>query len=350
MILDNYLLQASVVVPLSDYLLRIRQAYDAAQGSRAAAEISREAARRTTATQAKLAYYAWARVRMQEAVTEQSVEQSRRHLELSRAGRDAGRTPDVDVMRAESLLATAELLRERTRNAAQIAEDRLRTLLHDPRPGSYEIGEDLLSPLAPTVALDRDALYGEALRRRAEMRAFDRSEASLREQRSATKAAGLPRLDAFANGYVANPSQRIFPQREEWKATWDVGAQLTWSPNDLGGADAQVRGVDARRRKLDAERRAVTDALRDEIDSALVGWKEAHVAAETADRGLSAAEESYRVRRELFELGRATDVELIDAETDVLRARLEMIQARIDARIASVQLEHAVGRDVVASR
>jgi outer membrane protein TolC len=249
-------------------------------------------------------------------------------------------------MRAESAVASAELLHERTRNAAIVAEERLRTLLHEPSTVPYAIGEDILSPLPAESAADPDALFSEALEKRPEMRAFERSDASLKEQRSATRSTGLPRLDAFGNGYVANPSQRIFPQREEWRATWDVGVQLTWSPNDTGTTDAAMHSIDAKRRKLDADRAAVKDALRDEIRAALIASKEAIVAAETASRGLAAAEESYRVRRELFELGRATDVEWLDAETDVLRARLEMIQARVDARVAHVQLVHAVGRDV----
>jgi outer membrane protein TolC len=344
-ILDNYMLQANVVVPLSDYFLRIGQAHGAALATQQSASITREASRRTAAAQAKLLYYSWARLRLQEAVTEQSVEQSRRHLELARAGRDTGRMPEVEVLRAESAVASAELLHERTTNAAVVAEERLRTVLHEPGDAPYRIGEDLLAS-APAAMVDgSDALYAEALQRRPEMRAFERSEASLRAQRSATASTGAPRLDAFGNGYVANPSPRVFPQKDEWRATWNVGVQIVWSPNDLGGSDASTRGLDAQRRKLDAERAAVKDALRDEISAAVVATKEARVASETANRGLVAAEESYRVRRELFELGRATEVELIDAETDVLRARLEMIQARVDARVARVQLDHAVGRD-----
>ena len=46
--------------------------------------------------------------------------------------------------------------------------------------------------------------------------------------------------------------------------------------------------------------------------------------------------------------GRATSVELTDAETDLTRARLDAINARIDLRIARVRLVHAVGRDAVA--
>jgi outer membrane protein TolC len=347
-ILDQYLVQANVTVPLSDYFLRIRQTRDSALDSREAAAASAEAGRLRTAAQARLAYYAWARARMQQAVTEQSVEQARRHLEFARAGHDTGRTPDVDVLRSESLLASAELMNERTRNAARVAEARLRTSLHDARGGSYEIGEDLLSPIEGAAAGDPDALYAEALRERPELRAFARTEASLDEQRAAARSAGLPRLDAFGNAYVANPSQRFFPQQAEWHATWDIGVQVAWTPNDLGGASATDRALGARRKKLDAERTAVADALRDEVDGAVIAWGEARVAADTADRGLRAAEESYRVRRELFELGRGTDVELIDAENDVLRARLEMIQARVDARVARVRLDHATGRDATA--
>jgi outer membrane protein len=344
-VLDQYMLQANLTVPLSDYLLRIRQTHDAAVDSREASVASAEAARRTTAAQARLAYYAWARVRLQQAVTEQSVDQAARHLEFARAGHDAGRNPDVDVLRGESLLASAQLLNERTRNAARIAEERLRTTLHDAHGGSYEIGEDLLSAQDAAEAGEPDALYVEALRARPELRAFARTEASLREQRAAAQSAAIPRLDAFGNAYLANPSPRVFPQQAEWRATWDIGVQLAWTPNDLGGASATDRALVARGKKLEAERAAVADALRDEVDGAVIAWREARVAADTAERGLHAAEESYRVRRELFELGRGTDVELIDAENDVLRARLEMIQARVDARVARVRLDHATGRD-----
>ncbi|HEX7671372.1 MAG TPA: TolC family protein [Polyangiaceae bacterium] len=352
-ILDQYLAQAGVTVPLSDYFLRIRQSHDAAVRSREAAELNAAAARRAVAAQAKLDYYGWARAKLGEIVTAQSVEQANHHLEFARAARDAGRAPTADVLRAESLVAAAELADARMRNAALLAEERLHTVMHDSRPrGStgagasspYEIGEDLLGPLDAGDAGEAEALYREAVRRRPELRALERTDSSLRSQRDAAQARGLPRLDAFGNAYLVNPSPRVFPQAEKWLATWDMGVQVTWSPNDLGGASSTERSLDARRKRLDAERAALTDSMRDEITSAVLSWREARSSAETADRGLVASEEGYRVRRELFDLGRGTSVELIDAESDVLRARLEMIQARVDARVAKVRLEHAVGR------
>jgi outer membrane protein TolC len=348
-ILDQYLTQAGVTVPLSDYLLRIRQSHDAAVSAREAAELNAVAARRAVAAQAKLAYYGWARARLGEIVTEQSIEQATHHLNFARAARDAGRAPTADVLRAESLVAAAELANARMRNAALLGEARLRTIMHDSpargaaastAPAPYEIGEDLFGPLDAADAGEGEALYREAVRTRPELQALERTESSLRSQRDAVQARALPRLDAFGNAYLANPSPRVFPQTDEWRATWDVGVQLSWSPNDFGSTGPTQHALDARRKRLDADRAALSDS----IASAVLSWREARSSAETADRGLVASEEGYRVRRELFDLGRGTSVELIDAESDVLRARLEMIQARIDARVAQVRLEHAVGR------
>jgi outer membrane protein TolC len=74
--------------------------------------------------------------------------------------------------------------------------------------------------------------------------------------------------------------------------------------------------------------------------------EEARVAESTTLRGLLAAEESYRARHLLYQNGRATTVELLDAETDLTGARLDAIDARIDARVAEVRLARSVGRNL----
>jgi outer membrane protein TolC len=52
------------------------------------------------------------------------------------------------------------------------------------------------------------------------------------------------------------------------------------------------------------------------------------------------------VRNELFRNGRATSVDLIDAEAEVTRAQLSRLNARIGLLVARVRLDHATGRDV----
>ena len=66
---------------------------------------------------------------------------------------------------------------------------------------------------------------------------------------------------------------------------------------------------------------------------------------ETTQKGLSAAEEGYRVRKELLNAERATAVELVDAETELTRSRIAALNARVDLRVARAQLDHALGND-----
>ena len=48
---------------------------------------------------------------------------------------------------------------------------------------------------------------------------------------------------------------------------------------------------------------------------------------------------------ELFAVGRGTATDLIDAESELLNAKLTITNARIDLVIAALQLDYAVGRD-----
>jgi len=122
--------------------------------------------------------------------------------------------------------------------------------------------------------------------------------------------------------------------------------QLVYSPNDIALAGASSRNLSARAASLVAQKQALEDGIRVEVTQTRNALREAQAAVESTAQGLIAAEESYRVRRSLFRNGRATGVELTDAETDLTRSRLESINTRVDVRVALVRLEHALGRDV----
>jgi outer membrane protein TolC len=345
-IVDQYAALASLQVPLSDYLLRLPQARAAATATARGAALTEQATRLRVATEARLSYYAWVRARLEGLVAEENVQRARGHLDDVRKSADAGAASRADVLRVESQVASAELLVTRARNLAAVAEERLRTVMHDDARRPYEVGEDVASaPVSGPLAESLAALRAEAASRRLEPRALDADAGAAREQASGALAAALPRLDAVGNAAYANPNARVFPQQAVYRGTWDAAVQLTWAPTDAPAAAAGRRGALARARALDAERAALMDAIDVEVTQSSLALGEARAAVETARPGLAAAEESYRVRRVLFQNGRATSVELTDAETELTRARLDLVGAQIDVRVAQARLTHAVGRD-----
>jgi outer membrane protein TolC len=348
-LLNQTLLQASLNVPLSDYLLRIPQGYAAATKNEKAAKLSEGAARLKAASDARVVYYTWVRAKLQEIVADQAYKQASGHLVDARHGFDAGTLSKADVLRFESQAASSLLLVERAKSLAEVTETQIRVAMHDPAPGAYEVGETVVGE-QPTVAGTENlaALWSEAAAARLETKALQQTSDALREQAKVARAGNLPKLDAFGDAIYANPNQRIFPLENAFRATWDVGVQLTYSPNDIALAGASGKNLDARASSLVSQREALEDGIRIEVTQARNAFREAEATIESTAQGLAAAEEGYRVRRSLFRNGRATAIELTDAETDLTRSRLEAINARIDARIAKVRLEHAVGRDVVA--
>ncbi|MET0593660.1 MAG: TolC family protein [Polyangiaceae bacterium] len=345
-LLNQTILQATLNVPLTDYILRIPQGYAAATKNEKAAQYAEGASRLKAASDAKVVYYTWVRAKLQEVVADQAFAQASAHLVDAKHAFDAGTISKADVLRVESQLATSKLLIERAKSLAEVSETQIRVAMHDPSQNAYEVGEPMGSELPKLQGDTLPALWNEASTTRLEIKTLDQTSDALREQAKVARAGNLPRLDAFGDIIYANPNQRVFPVQNRFVATWDVGVSLTYSPNDIALAGAQSKNLTAKAASVVAQRQQLEDGIRVEVTQARNSLREALAAVESTAQGLVAAEESYRVRRSLFRNGRATAVELTDAETDLTRSRLEAINARVDARIAFVRLEHALGRDV----
>ncbi len=347
--LNNYFLNLGVTIPLSDYLLSTTQAMRGSKALREGAELQERAVRADAAAQAKLAYYNWVRSRLQTVVAKQSLEQAEAQLTRMRAYLAAGRVAEADVMQAEAFAAEAQLMVARAQTASSITEEQLRMHMHAETDEELRIGEDVMADFEhSTEAASLDELYREAVSQRLELRSLERTEYSLSQATEVQESRKYPRLEAFGNVTYANPNQRIFPLQERWRGTWDVGVQLVWTINDFETMDADARKTDAERAQMMAQRSAIQDALRVEILSAKGAMQEALIAMKTAQQGHAAAEAALKAREALHAGGRATSLELIQAETTRLQARLNLVEAHIALRVARVQLDHALGRDVNA--
>jgi outer membrane protein TolC len=345
---DNASIDASVQLPLSDYLLRISQSHAAARDSEEATRLTERAEQRAIATGARLLFYDWARARLQIVIADAGVQQAAAHLEDVRNLQVAGRAVLADRLRVEAQLASAQQLRARALEREVVQRERLEVLLHDPTPPS--IGEDVRLPPAPLgEPLEVERLVLRALSVRPELRALHLSTGSIEMQAKALRAFIYPRLEAVANVTFAAPNPRFFPQRDQFDLTWAVGLQLSWSPDGALAASAGKAAVEAQGRKSDADEAAARDALRNEVVATVEAVRSSAVVVESSASGLRSAEESYRSRRELFASGRATSVELTDAETALTQARLDVIDALIDRRIADARLRQATGDPVESS-
>jgi len=341
-ILDNYALRASLTVPVSDIFLTIGPSAEGARHMADAARFQADGQREAVASQVRSVFYGLVGARGATIVARESVGLLESFVRDLRELAQAGVTARTDVVRAEAQLASARVGLARATGAVQSTETILRRLLGLPEGAPVLLGEDLTTP--PRFQPPAEAsLVARAMRQRAEARALRALIAGRESFVSARRASQWPRFVLAANLDVANPNQRIVPSVEEFRATWDASAIAQWSPNDLALND---RAVVEARAELEQARRdleAFEDGVAIETAQAVAEYSAASQAIGAATEGVAAAGESYRSRRELLAAGSTTASEVLEAQTQLARSQLELLQALVGERLARARLQQVVG-------
>jgi outer membrane protein TolC len=337
---------AALQVPISDYVFKVSHGVAGASKQRDAAAFDRNATFASVARDARVAYYTWVRQQTQVVIANQALEQAQGHLRDTQNSFAAGLASKADVLRTQSDVANAMLALQTARNNTAVAAAQLDVAMGLPPGQQHEIGEEVFVE-APELAQLPSAEAGlrEALAQRAELKSLEAASAASREQAKSARIGNYPRLDGQATATYANPNQRYFIPDGKFHESWQAGVVLSWTPTAIPMNNATAATADVKAQELLAQRRAVEDGIKVELEQALRSAETAHYSIGVATTQLMSAEEGLRVRTELFRAGRGTNVELTDAETTLTNARIQLADAYVAARIALVQLNHALGRD-----
>jgi outer membrane protein TolC len=337
---DNYRARLDLQWPI--YTAGRSAALERAAGAeRAAAAFDVSAARADLRLEAARAFWALVTAREAEDVLGRTLESTAAHVAELRARLDQGLIPPNDVLTAEAQHSRQRLLAIEARTLRGVAEADLRRVIGEDAPTPIEPAA-VLDPVAPAEAGGRPA--DEARRQRPERRAFESRVEAAREREAAAAASARPQAAVAAAYDYARPNPRFFPRVEDWRNSWDVSVNVSWTLWDGG-----------RRAAEQAEAAAATDAVRAraaefdrqlafEVEQRRLETASAAAAIQTAEDGIRAAREARRVVGERFAAGVATSTEVLDADTALLQAQLARTRAIADARLAAARLDRALGR------
>ena len=143
---------------------------------------------------------------------------------------------------------------------------------------------------------------------------------------------------------MARPNPRIFPIQEKWKPSWDIGIHVRWSLFDGGRVRAETAEAAANRRAIEARLREFDAAVDVELRQRTAELRSAAAAIDAAEAGVRAATEARRVIAERFSAGVATNTDVLNAQTALLQAELDLTRARANASLASARLDRSLGR------
>lgn len=335
--------RAGLAVPVTDLFLTVLPAYRAGEARTRLEEARLEASENEVALAAVEAFYRYAQARGALAVAEEALRLAEDHRDQMAAIVTAGLGAEADRLDAEARVASFRSTVARARGGVVMARVALLTLLHtDDQDGEIAIGESIVTPISSPPPVTEELLRA-ALENRPESRALEELFEVQQQSARAARGGHSPRLALFAGAEVSNPNQRVIPPDDEFTPSWEVGVALSWSPSDSMSANLRTRAAEAQQEVVEAEMEQLRDAVRLQVIRAREDQVAALAVMDAASERVRAALAAHEARTVELRAGEAVSTELSVAELEVTRARLELLNAAVEQRVARARFRYALG-------
>ncbi|MBI2202261.1 MAG: TolC family protein [Candidatus Rokubacteria bacterium] len=314
------------------------------------AEAGREMVKGTeidVAMQARLDYVAAVREAENARVTADLLTDVEERLRVARQTFEAGRIPRYYVLRDEAEHANTVQMHAMATSRAEQALLALKSTL----------GVDLTSPITLATRLEHrpSDLAAEdierALARHPEVRAAVRQREAAEADVRAAYGNYFPQLSvSYMYDWAVMRDRRWESQEERMRMGADsqegysVGLVLTIPVFDGLMRENQVRTAKAKVERAAQQERLVRQQIEKDTRQAALMFEAAQRAVDASRKGLEQAEEESRVVRERFEAGRGIQLEVLDAQVTVTRARFNAVNALADYESARAMWLRGLGR------
>src|SRR5579871_4890621 len=291
-----------------------------------------------------------ARTSMSEA--EATYKHNKRELEL-------GALPPLDIYRSESQVASRRVQLIQSEYALKQAEDQLRlTIGADQDPYFQALDLELTEKAAPDGELrtiDAASALQEAMTKRPELDAARSAVARDEMQVRVAHNHLLPQLDVMglyaSNGLGgAGLDQTGQPISSSWRSqvfgfnypTYE--AQVTLSlPLKNRAAKAEMGTALVSRRNDLYSQRQVQEQVTLDIRNAIHQLEQAKLGIAASKEALDLSQKTMSAEQRKYELGSSTIFLVLEAQTELATAQLNLLQAQIGYQMAVAAVDHATG-------
>jgi multidrug efflux system outer membrane protein len=310
---------------------KLRRATEAARAQLLATEAARATVTSTLVSQVATAYF-------QLDISRRTLTSRVASLRLVKLRRDAGIASGLDVRQAEVLVNTAAAQIPDLERQIEQTENLINLLLGE-SPGSVSRGLALDDQVV--VAAVPAGLPSALLERRPDIRQAEQQLVAANANIGVAKALFFPQITLTAQGGQESAAlARLF---EGPSGFWSFGGQLLQPLFQGGRIWFNYRATKARQEQaVAAYQQSVQSGFRD-VSDALVGYRktrEFRVEQEALTRSL---QEYSRLSTLRYRGGVASYLEVLDADTKLFSAELDLAKARRQELLAGVQLYRALG-------
>ena len=318
-------------------LLIYNDMVDIERAGLAAAQAEHSAAKLGIGSGIAQAYLATLHIKAASAIASASVAQVEAQLERARVLQAGDVLEKVDVMRLEAALAN---VRQQAAAAASGAIQAERQLVHAmglPATARVDVVDEFAANPTPPPWAEAEVV-DLVRRRRPEIEAARHRSDQAASARSLARWKLAPNILALAT-FQHDEGGGVFAI----KNSWFVGLTMEWTLWDWGHKWHAIDEAEIKQKQAQIAATRLEDQLILEARNHALSARTSFETIVVAEAGLAAAEEAFRLQTIRYAEGAATTTDLLDAETEVTRARLGYATTRYSYFLALVTLAQSIG-------
>lgn len=276
-------------------------------------------------------------------VQKQAISVLGEQLENAKNRFNAGVGHQFDVLQAEVALANARPPLVRAEGQYKLAVDQLRRITGLPYPEGADAADIKIAESWPSSVMRENlqGAIGKALLNRPELSAIQEDIRAGQQRVEAARAGKRPSVQL--NTSYGAQSLSFSNTLSDGLAGWTAGLRVSIPVFDGGLTRGRVQQAAAqlRQTELSADKQKLD--IEGEVRQAWYSWEEATKILETSQLVVKQAEEALRLARTSFDAGTKTQLDVLQSQLDLTRARLEELQARYTYHTALARLRRAIG-------
>jgi outer membrane protein TolC len=282
----------------------------------------------------KQAYYTLLQNEQLVEVQRQNLASQQSHLDEAKARFGVGLVPRSDVVKGETTVAEAVLSLVTAQNTAALSRVNL----------NVTMGIDVRTPVqvaeTAEAALNIDAttLVDLALAARPDARQAEEDVRAAEAALAAARASNRPSVYADGSYGLQGAS---FASGDD---SWSYGISLQWPLFDGGLTRGRVEEARANLRSAQAQQRNTNQTVSSEVVQAYLNVRSAEEKVIAAEAEATNAEESLRLASGRYQAGVGIYIEVTDAQTALVTAQTNRVNALYGLSLARAELARALGQ------
>ena len=272
-------------------------------------------------------------------IRKEILELAEENLSITKERYKKGEASHYDLLRSEVEVANIKPQLIKAENFLKTSYNFLKVLLGiDPSREIRVKGEFEFIP--EEIDLNREVNL--ALEKRPALKEIALQEKAAKAQVKAAFSGYLPQISLNFTDF-ANQKEAFSVGREKYDDYWMATVSVSMSIFDGFLTHSRVKEAKAKQRELEILKKKLEDSVEVEVKNAVLDLEAAESSVESQKENVKRAREAYRIIKERYAEGQASQLDLLDARVALSTAQVNFAQSLYDFMVAKAKLGYVVG-------